>query len=314
MKRLALLLVVLALVPLFVTDRGALYFMTLVMIWCVFALGYDLVFGVTGLLSFGHAAFFGVGSYVFAFIVVKQAAPFLVAVVAAGLAGGLLALGVAAVALRLSGIYFSLMTLAIAELLFFVASSPMRALTGGEDGLTGVPRPTILGVAFYDDARYYLLVLVFLALALAASRMLRLSPFGQALNGVRVNEIRADQVGFNVTALKLGAFAISGVFSGVAGALLGSLMQFVHPQGLHWSTSGDVVIMTLLGGIGTLFGPVVGVVVFETLKEVISSYTVHWYGILGLIFIVATMFMPRGILGLLVSARDRWLVRRKATP
>ena len=305
MKPLLVLVALLALVPLVVKDQGHLYFMTLIMVWCVFALGYDIVFGVTGLLSFGHAAFFGVGSYVFAWMVMKNPAMFPLAVVAAGLAGGIVATLVAALALRLSGIYFSLMTLAIAELFFFAASSPLRALTGGEDGLTGVPRPRLLGVDFVDDARFYLLVLVFFALALVVSRQLRNSPFGQALRGVKVNEVRADQVGFNIKRLKLAAFAISGVYSGVAGALLGSLMQFVNPQGLHWSTSGDVVIMTLLGGIGTQFGPVMGVVVFEVLKEVLSSRTVHWYGILGLIFIVATMYMPSGLYGAVSALRAR---------
>lgn len=312
MKSLLSLVALLALAPLIVKDQGHLYFMTLIMIWCVFALGYDMVFGVTGMLSFGHAAFFGVGSYVFALIVLKNPALFPVAIIAAGLAGGAVALLVAALALRLSGIYFSLMTLAIAELFFFAASSPLRALTGGEDGITGVPRPTFFGVNFIDDARFYLLVVGFFALALLVSRMLRNSPFGKALMGLRVNEVRSDQVGFNVKRLKLAAFAISGVYSGIAGALLGSLMQFVNPQGLYWSTSGDVVIMTLLGGIGTLYGPVLGVVVFEVLKEALSSRTVHWYGILGLIFIVATMFMPKGIHGMLVAAKAR-LFKRKAS-
>lgn len=310
MKPLLVLVALLALAPVAVKDPGVLYFMTLVMVWCVFALGYDIVFGVAGMLSFGHAAFFGIGSYAFALLMMKGPAMFPVAIVAAGLAGGLVATLVAALALRLSGIYFSLMTLAIAELFFFAASSPLRAITGGEDGLTGVPRPRILGVHFLDDAWFYLLVLAFFALALVVSRRLRNSPFGQALKGLRVNEVRADQVGFNVKRLKLAAFAISGVYSGIAGGLLGSLMQFVNPQGLHWSTSGDVVIMTLLGGIGTLFGPVFGVVVFEVLKEVLSSRTVHWYGILGLIFIAATMYMPRGIQGAVTAVRLR-MARRK---
>ncbi len=309
MKRVFFLVLALAIVPLLVKDRGALYFMTLIMIWCIFALGYDLVFGVAGMLSFGHAAFFGIGSYVFAFVVGKNVAFFLLGVGAAALAGGAAALLMAAIALRLSGIYFSLMTLAIAELFYFAASSPLRALTGGEDGITGVPRPAFFGVSFYDDASFYLLVLVFFALALAGSALLRRSPFGQALNGVRVNEVRADQLGFDVKALKLAVFGISGAFGGVAGALLASLMQFVNPQGLHWSTSGDVVIMSLLGGIGTLFGPVIGVAVFETLKEIISSRTVHWYGILGVIFIGVTMFMPRGLHGVFERARLR-LVRQ----
>lgn len=312
MKPLLVLVALLALAPLVIQNQGHLYFMTLIMIWCIFALGYNLVFGVSGMLSFGHAAFFGVGSYVFALIVLKNAAWFPLAIIAAGFVGGLVALLVAALALRLSGIYFSLMTLAIAELFFFAASSPLRALTGGEDGVTGVPRPTLFGVGFIDDARFYLLVLAFFAIALVVSRRLLNSPFGQALKGLRVNEVRADQVGFNVKRLKLAAFAISGVYSGIAGALLGSLMQFVNPQGLQWSTSGDVVIMTLLGGIGTLYGPIFGVVAFEVLKEVISSYTVHWYGILGLVFIGVTMFMPQGIQGMITAIRVR--IGKRKTP
>jgi branched-chain amino acid transport system permease protein len=311
MKRVALVVAALALLLLLVKDHGTLYFMTLIMIWCIFALGYDLVFGVTGMLSFGHAALFGIGSYVFALVVAKSAVLFVPAMIAAAAAGGIVALVMAAIALRLSGIYFSLMTLAIAELFYFAASSPLRALTGGEDGITGVPRPSFFGIDFYDDAHFYLLVLAFFAAAIVCAKKLRQSPFGMALKGVRVNEIRADQLGFNIQALKLAAFGLSGVFSGVAGALLGSLMQFVNPQGLHWSTSGDVVIMSLLGGIGTLFGPIIGVVVFETLKEVISSYTVHWYGILGVIFILATMYMPRGIHGVLEAVRA-WISRRRA--
>lgn len=306
----ATLVLVLALIPAVVTDRGTLYFMTLIMIWCVFALGYDLVFGVTGLLSFGHAAFLGSGAYVYAFIMIREAALFPVAILVAGLSSGVLALIVGAFALRLSGIYFSLTTLAIAELVFFIASSPLRDLTGGEDGLTGVPRPSLFRIDFYDDARYYLLVLVFFAAALGASKLLRDSPFGKVLSGIRLNETRAEQVGFNVKAHKLAIFGVSGVYSGIAGALLGSLMQFVNPQGLHWSISGDVVIMTLLGGLGTLFGPVIGVAAFEGLRELISSYTVHWYGGLGLIFILATIFMPEGIHGALRAAKVRIAGRR----
>lgn len=299
------LVLLLAFVPAVVADRGTLYFMTLIMIWCVFALGYDLVFGLTGLLSFGHAAFFGSGAYVYALIMVREAALFPVAIGAAGLSGGVLALIVGTLALRLSGIYFSLTTLAIAELVFFVASSPLRGLTGGEDGLTGVPRPSLFRIDFYDDARYYLLVLVFFAAMLGASKVLRDSPFGKVLGGIRVNEIRAEQVGFNVRAHKLAIFGVSGVYSGIAGGLLGSLMQFVNPQGLHWSVSGDVVMMTLLGGLGTLLGPVIGVAAFEGLRELFSSYTVHWYGVLGLIFILATIFMRDGVHGALLAAKGR---------
>lgn len=299
MRKLLPIVALLAAVPFVMRNQGALYFLSMVLVLCVFALGYDLVFGVTGILSFGHAAFFGIGSYTFAFIVMKNAAWGLPAIVAAGLTGALAALLMAAVALRLGGIYFSLMTLALAELVFYAASSPLRGLTGGEEGLVGVPRPVLGSIDFYNDGNFYLLVVAVFAAALFGSGILRRSPLGQAMRGVKGNEIRADQLGFNVNRIKLAAFAVSGFYTGVAGALMGALMQFVNPQGLHWSTSGDIVIMTLLGGAGTLLGPVLGVVVFEGLKEFLSARTVHFYGLVGIIFILTTLFMPTGIHGLL---------------
>lgn len=312
MRGALLLVLLLAAVPAVLQDQGWLYFATLILVWCVFALGYDLMFGLAGLLSFGHAAFFGIGSYVYAVIMVKDPSLLPLAMLSAALAGSLTAIVVGVLALRLSGIYFSLMTLAIAEMIFFAASSPLRALTGGEDGLTGVPRPTLFGVDFYDGGNFYLLVLAFFGLALLAARMLRESPFGKVLGGIRLNEIRAEQLGFNIKLNKLAVFAASGAFSGVAGALLGALMQFVNTQGLHWGTSGDIVMMTLLGGLGTLYGPIIGVVAFETMKEVFSSWTVHWYGILGIIFILVTMFMPDGIHGLIVAITSR--IGRRRSP
>jgi branched-chain amino acid transport system permease protein len=300
-----LLVLLLAVVPFVMQDQGWLYFATLVLVWCVFALGYDLMFGLTGLLSFGHAAFFGIGSYVYALVMVKDPSLLPLAIPGAALAGAATAFVVGMLALRLSGIYFSLMTLAIAELIFFAASSPMRMLTGGEDGLTGVPRPVLLGIDFYDSGNFYLLVLAFFGVALVAARMLRESPFGKVLAGIRLNEIRAEQLGFDIKLNKLAVFGISGAFSGIAGALLGALMQFVNTQALHWGTSGDVVMMTLLGGLGTLYGPIIGVVAFEAAKEAISSWTVHWYGILGVIFILVTMYLPNGIHGVIGSVAGR---------
>ncbi len=311
MKKILFLLVLLAAVPFVWKDDGLLYFLTLVLVLSVFALGYDIVFGQTGLLSFGHAAFFGLGSYIFAFIAMKDVGLSFPAIFLAGAGAAVLATVVAAVALRLEGIFFSLMTLAIAELLFYAASSPLRGFTSGDEGLVGVPRPSLFGIDFYGSNNFYLLVLVFFIAALACSRMLRGSPLGQAMRAVKVNEVRAEQLGFNVRRIKLAAFAISGFYSGVAGALLGSLMQFVNPQGLHWSTSGDIVIMTVLGGAGTLFGPAIGVLAFEVLKETLSAHTVHFYGLVGIVFILTTLFMPNGIHGFLSAMAARWKGRKK---
>ncbi|WP_442580529.1 branched-chain amino acid ABC transporter permease [Mesorhizobium sp. ASY16-5R] len=294
---LVLLALVLATVP-FLASQGTIYFVTLILIWSIFAVAYDLVFGLTGLLSFGHAAFFGTGAFVFALM--TQAFPDLFAL---GLLAAIAAAAVAAamagmLALRLSGIYFSLTTLAIAELIFFATSSPLRALSGGEDGIAGIVRPSLFGISFYDDTNFYLLVLVIFMLVLAGCAVFRESPFGKVLSGIRLNEIRAEQVGFNTKLSKLIVFVVSGAVSGLAGALLVSLMMFFNPQLMHWTASGDVVIMTLLGGKGTLLGPVLGVAAYEVAREQISSYTVHWYGILGICFILATLYMPNGLVGL----------------
>jgi branched-chain amino acid transport system permease protein len=307
MRAAALVLVLiasLAAVPL-LAGAGTIYFITLILVWGIFAISFDLVFGLTGLLSFGHAAFLGTGAFVYAFIMLAMPDQFLLAILGAIAAAGLLAFLSGALALRLSGIYLSLTTLAIGELVFYAASSPMRALTGGEDGLAGVPRPTLLGHNFSDDTSFYFLVLFVFTLIVTAVAILRESPFGKVLNGIRLNEIRSEQVGFNVRLFKIIIFVISGALSGLAGALLASLIMYVNPQSLHWTTSGDVVIMTLLGGRGTLLGPVIGVAAYEVLKEVASAYTVHWYGILGIIIIFMTIYMPTGIRGAL-DVPIRW--------
>lgn len=294
---LAALAAALAMVPLF-ANHGTTYFVTLILIWAIFAVAYDLVFGLTGLLSFGHAAFFGTGAFVFALTV--QAFPdlFLLALLAGIAAAAVMAAVAGVLALRLSGIYFSLTTLAIAELIFFATTSPLRGISGGEDGITGIVRPMLFGISFYDDTNFYLLVLAIFMLVLAGAAVFRESPFGKVLSGIRLNEIRAEQVGFNTKLSKLIVFIVSGAVSGLAGALLVCLMMFFNSQLMHWTASGDIVIMTLLGGKGTLFGPVLGVAAYEFAREEISSYTVHWYGILGICFILATLYMPNGLMGL----------------
>lgn len=294
----------LAAVPLF-ADHGTTYFVTLILIWSIFAVAYNLVFGLTGLLSFGHAAFFGTGAFAFALTMRSYPDMFPLALLAGIAAAAATAAVAGMLALRLSGIYFSLTTLAIAELIFFVTSSPLRDISGGEDGIAGILRPTLFGVPFYDDTNFYLLVLAIFMVVLAGVATFRESPFGKVLNGIRLNEIRAEQVGFNTRLSKLIAFVVSGAVSGLAGALLVCLMMFFNSQLMHWTASGDVVIMTLLGGKGTLLGPVLGVAAYELAREQISSYTVHWYGILGICFILATLYMPDGLMGLVRAIAAR---------
>lgn len=294
----AALIAAMIVVPLVQSSEESLNLVSLILIWALFAIGFDLIFGMAGMLSFGHAALFGSGGYAMTLLVTKAGIGFVPAMGAAGLVGAVMAFGLSVFALRVSGLFFSLLTLALAQLVYILASTKLRSYTGGLDGIPGVPRPDLFGVDFYDNRNYYYFLIVVFFVGLALMALLRTSPFGKSLKAVQANEVRAAQIGYNVQRLRQCAFMISGFYAGVSGALLASLMFYISPQMLHWTTSGDVLIMTVLGGKGTLLGPILGVAVFEVLKEKLSQYTQHWYGILGIVFILCTIFLPKGLAGL----------------
>lgn len=296
------------LLPFITHDEFVLNLATLVMVWAIFAVAFDLVFGSLGMVSFGHASFLGLGGYAVAILTQKYGAPYPIALAAAVAAGGIGAWLMSFFALRMSGIYFALVTLALSQLLYILADSKLRTLTGGADGIPGVRRPEAMNIDLYSPLAFYSFVAAIFALVMTGISLLRVSPFGRVVQGVRQNEIRCEQLGYDLHRIRQIAFTISGAFGGLAGALLASLLMFVNPQMLHWTTSGDVIIMTLLGGAGTLWGPVVGVLVFEVLKEWMSSKTPYWYGALGLVFIVTTIWFPRGVLGEL----QHWTQRRRS--
>lgn len=283
--------------PFFSQSDFVLNLATLVMVWAIFAVGFDLVFGSLGMVSFGHASFLGLGGYALAISTQSWGWPF-----SAGLAGAVVLGAVGAwlmsfFALRMSGIFFALVTLALSQLLYILADSKLRGLTGGADGIPGVGRPELTGIDFFSGLNFYLFVAVIFALVMLGVALFRRSPLGRAVNAIQQNEVRCEQLGYDVHRLRQMVFIISGAISGLAGGLLGSLLMYVNPQMLHWTTSGDVIIMTLLGGAGTLWGPVAGVLVFEVLKEWMSAQTPYWYGIFGAIFILTTIYFPRGVLG-----------------
>lgn len=284
-------------VPLLSQSEFVLNLATLVMVWAIFAVGFDLVFGSLGMVSFGHASFLGLGGYALAILTQRFGLPFSAGVAGAIAVGALGAWLMSFFALRVSGIFFALVTLALSQLLFILADSKLRPLTGGTDGLPGVGRPEAFGIDFFASLNFYVFVALIFAVVMGAVALLRVSPFGRVINGIQQNEIRCEHLGYDVQRVRQLTFVVSGAIGGLAGALLASLLLFVNPQMLHWTTSGDVIIMTLLGGSGSLWGPVVGVLVFEVLKEWMSSKTQYWYGILGIVFIVATIYFPRGIVG-----------------
>ena len=294
----AAIIAAMILVPVIQVSEESLNLVSLILIWALFAIGFDLIFGMAGMLSFGHAALFGSGGYALTLLVTKAGVGFLPALGAAGMVGAVMAFGLSIFALRVSGLFFSLLTLALAQLVYILASTKLRNYTGGLDGIPGVPRPELFGIDFYNNRNYYYFLIVVFIVGFAVMALLRASPFGKALRAVQANDVRAAQIGYNVQRLRQCAFMVSGFYAGVSGALLASLMFYISPQMLHWTTSGDVLIMTVLGGKGTLLGPILGVAVFEVLKEKLSQYTQYWYGILGMIFILCTIFLPKGLAGL----------------
>lgn len=278
---------------------------TVIMVWSIFAVAFDFVFGSLGMVSFGHASFLGIGGYTVTIVIQRFGLPFELAAIAAMVAAAFCAWIYSFFALRVSGIFFALVTLSLSQLLYILADSKLRDLTGGADGIPGVPRPALFGIDFLDTVNFYWYVAAVFALVMLVIAVIRKSPFGRVVQSIQQNEIRSQHLGYDTHRIKQIAFLLSGAISGLAGTLLASSLMYVNPQMLHWTTSGDVIIMTLLGGAGTLWGPVIGVCIFEILKEWLSGVTPYWYGILGVVFILSTLYFPKGVLGGLQAALER---------
>ena len=275
-----------------------------VLILGLFAVGFNIVFGYTGLLSFGHAAFFGMGAYGCGIAIARYGLPWPLALGAGVLLAGVGAVLIGGLSIRRRGIYFAMVTLALAQCVYYIFYQA-ESITGGENGLRGVDVRTIaLGPVALDflapTVKYYF-VLVFVSLALwCLSRVLE-SPFGAVLEAIRENETRARACGFDVDGTKLAAFVLSGLFCGLAGGLKAMHLSIVPTEVLHYQTSGLVVIMALLGGMGTFFGPFVGAAVFLLIEDQVSLVTAHWQLVAGSLFMVFVLFFPNGIWGSLLQ-------------
>jgi branched-chain amino acid transport system permease protein len=294
--------VALALLPLAVSSYQ-LGLVTKVLIFAIFAMSLDLVLGYAGLPSLGHAAYFGVGAYTVGLLALRVTPNFWLGF-GAGLAA---AAGTAALfgllALRTRGSYFLMITLALAQVVWGIAFG-WRGFTGGDDGLPGVPRPAAgLPWSFADGGRFYYLVLVVFALAAAALALVVRSPFGRALVGIRESERRMAMLGYHTWRYKYVAFVLAGLFAGVAGNLFVYYNGFVSPAYLSVVLSATVLIMVILGGAGTLVGPVVGSAAIVLLENVVSAHTQRWLLVLGSIYVAVTLFAPAGLVGLLRARR-----------
>ncbi|MFL5452732.1 MAG: branched-chain amino acid ABC transporter permease [Myxococcales bacterium] len=274
----------------------------------LFALAFDLVFGYVGLLSFGHAAFWGTGSYVVANLLQANAMPVPFAIVVAAVAALVISIPMGYLSIRSAGIYFSMITLAFAEMIHFVALQADR-FTGGENGIPGISRKPFLGINFYDNLQLYYFALAFVAVGFWIASRTIASPFGQALRAIRDNRVRAQSVGYNPRVQILVAFVISAFLSGLAGALNTVAHGVVSLDAVHWRTSGDVVMMTLLGGSTTLVGPFVGAAVVRALEHFLATSTAAVGIVTGAVFVVTVLFFRRGVVGSLL-ALDHYFASR----
>ena len=282
-----------------------------ILIFGLYAVGFNLLFGYTGMLSFGHAAFFGVGSYLTGISMVSFHLPWLAAIGVGVVAATLVGLVIGLLAIRTRGIYFSMVTLALGQIVYYAFYKAER-WTGGENGLRGIRVEPIdlfgWQLDFLNPLTKYYIVLVFVGAALwLVSRILN-SPFGAVIEAVRENEQRTAACGYDVARSKLLVFVLSAGICGLAGTLRALHLSIVPIDSLHYLQSGQGVMMSLLGGMGTFFGPFVGAAVFLYLEDVVTSMTSHWMAVVGIVFIVFVLFFPRGIWGSLLH----W-VRRAST-
>jgi branched-chain amino acid transport system permease protein len=272
-------------------------FLMKLLCFAMFACAFNLLLGYTKMLSFGHAAYFGSSAYVTGWLVTVQGWGTIEGILAGVAVAMLLGLVIGAIAVRRQGIYFAMITLALSQLVFFVCLQ--AEFTGGENGLQGIPRGSILGVMALgsDRTMYYFVLAAFVAVYVLIRRIVH-SPFGQVLKAIRANEPRAISLGYKVDRYKLMAFVLSASLAGLAGSLKALVLGFVTLSDVSQGTSGEVILMTLLGGSGTFLGPVVGANLVVTLQEYLSDLVGAWVSvIIGGIFVVCVMTFRRGVVG-----------------
>ena len=318
MKKNFFVLLILVLFPLAMLWADQLFYVSFasrVMIYAIAATSLNLVLGYGGMISFGHAAFVGTGAYVGSILVAEGVTSAFVGWPAAIAASALAAWLIGAISLRTRGVYFIMITLAFAQMMFYLVNS-MKAY-GGDEGLTLRQRPSLL-IDLGDEMAFYYVVLFILASTIFLLYRLMRSRFGRVVVAIRENEARAEAIGFPVFRYKLACFVIAGAAAGLAGALLASHGKYVNPNVLHWIQSGTLMIMVILGGVGSLWGGVLGAAVLLGLEHLISDYPIGWLASLapnyqqhanlgvGLVMLAIVLFAPQGIAGL--------LARRKHAP
>ncbi len=269
-----------------------------VLCFALFALAFNLLLGYGGLLSFGHAAYFGMASYLAAYSAKVWGLTPEVAILIGTATAALLGLLFGSLAIRRQGIYFSMITLALAQMAFFFALQ--AKFTGGEDGIQAVPRGNLFGaISLADDRAMYALVATVFFLGMLAIYRIIHSPFGQVLKAIRDNESRAVSLGYRVNQYKLAVFVLSATLAGLAGSTKAIVFQLASLTDVHWSMSGEVVLMTLVGGMGTVFGPIVGALVIVTMETYLAQFGAWVTVIQGCVFVLCVLLFREGVVGLI---------------
>ncbi|GAB4168160.1 MAG: branched-chain amino acid ABC transporter permease [Thalassobaculales bacterium] len=297
--------------PLWLAPVGLYQYLGIeIVIWMIYALGFNLLFGYSGLHSFGHGAYFGIGAYAFGlfqkFVAVSLAGGLLGAILAAAAAGAVVG---AAVSHR-RGIYYALLTIAFGQVFWFIAMKA-HGLTGGEDGLLNIPRPPldlgVIRIGMKDNAAFYALCATLLAATVLLAWRLVNSPFGRVLQAIRQNEMRAAFAGYDVWRFKWAAFVLSAALAGLAGGLFAMAQESAYPDVMSVHQSGLIVMMVLVGGgLVSFWGPVLGVVVYFVARDVLGGLTETWLLWYGLLFVVLVMFQPEGVAGIGQRLAARW--------
>lgn len=289
-----------------------------ILIWGLFGLGFDLLFGYTGLLSFGQAAFFGTGSFVTAYLLTTGIVPnMLIALALSAVVAAILGLAIGYLTLRRSGIYFAMSTLAFGEMIYFLEFGPLRDWTGGENGIPGIPMPEI-NLGFWRmpiDAGMpmYIFLAILFFIGFVIARRISLSPFGVILTAINGNPARAMAVGHKIWSYKLAVFVVAAAYGGVAGGLLGLFQGYMPPDAFNLHTSAEIVIQTVMGGAGTLLGPLVGATIWLYLFEVLQFVDFigpYWRLILGVVFVLLVTLFHRGVVGEIIALRNKRMARR----
>jgi branched-chain amino acid transport system permease protein len=281
----------------FVLSLFHLNLLSEILILAIFALSLNILVGFTGLVSLGHAAFFGVGAYTAGLVAQNISSNLIVSLGLAIVLSVIVAAIIGAFCMKVSGFYFLMLTLAFSQMIYsFIYQS--TNLTGGSNGLTGIPWVTLGGFQFSNAVYIFYLVLGVFFVIYAGLRVLVKSPFGQVLIGIRENETRVKSMGYNTNLYKYAAFVLAGGLGGLSGSLYTYFNGFIAPSDVYWTMSGAVLIMVLIGGAGTMLGPVLGAALIVSLETIVSSYTDLWMLIVGAVFIIFVVFLPKGIVGI----------------